>query len=185
MKYFYLATILVLILSLLGSYFVTIYNNLKEKIIKKKQVESIIDDTLRLKYDTLNRVRILLNKSLKGKDASNLDTITKMEKLLDENLTSFEFYRSLINYETKMIKLKENAKKMNNLDEFKNEMDKVEDINVRLSGEIKYYNDVISSYMKIHSTFPGNIVFKITKLKEERYFDNRNLDDNIENDFKI
>ena len=108
-----------------------------------------------------------------------------MEKLPDEKLTSFEFYRSLIDYENKMIKLKESAKKMNNLTEYEDEIENLEELNIKLSGEIRYYNDTISSYMRIYSKFPGNIISKISRLKEERYFDNRNLDDNIEKDFQI
>lgn len=185
MKLFYFIIILVLILSFVGIIFVIEYNHLKEKLLKKKEVESQIDETLRIKYDILIKLKILLNKGLKGKDASNLDTLTKMEKLPDEKLTSFEFYRALIDYENKMISLKENAKKISNLDNCLNELKKIEDLNIKLSGEIRYYNDTISNYMRIYSKFPGNIVAKIFKLKEERYFDNRNLDDNIEKDFQI
>jgi hypothetical protein len=165
--------------------YVTIYNSLKERLFKKKEVESEIDETLRIKYDILNKLKILLNKGLKGKDANSLDTLTKMEKITDEKLTSFELYRSLIDFENKMLRLKDNAKKMTNVEEFENEFEKIEDINVRLSGEIKYYNDVISSYMKIYSKFPGIIIAKTARLKDERYFDNRNLDDSVEKDFQI
>lgn len=185
MELFYFIIIVILLISFLGFFYAVTYNNLKDKLLKKKEVESEIDETLRVKYDSLNIVKVLLNKGLKGKDASNLDTLTKMEKLPDEKLTSFEFYRSLIDYENKMIKLKENAKKMSNIVDYENEMEKIEDLNIRLSGEIRYYNDTISNYMKIYSKFPGNIVAKISRLKEEKYFDNRNLDDDIEKDFKI
>lgn len=185
MEIFYAVIIIILILSLLSSIYVTIYNSLKEKILKKKEVESEIDQTLRTKYDLLSKLKIFLDKGLKGKDANILDTLTKMEKITEEKLTSFEFYRTLIDFENKMIKMKENAKKMSTIKEFENEMEKIEDINIKLSGEIRYYNDVVSSYMKILSRFPGNIVSKLSRLKEEKYFDNRNLDDNIERDFKI
>lgn len=185
MKLFYFIIILVLLLSFLSIIFIIIYNNLKEKILKKKEVETEIDETLRTKYDTLIKLKILLNKGLKGKDASNLDTLTKMEKLPDEKLTSFEFYRSLIDYENKMVKLKENAKKISNLNDYENEMEKIEDLNIKLSGEIRYYNDTVSNYMRRYSKFPGNLVAKISRLKDERYFDNRNLDDNIKKDFQI
>ncbi len=185
MKIFYLITIVILVFSLLGTYFVVIFNSLKEKQIKKKQVESEIDDTLRTKYDILTRIKILFDKGLKGKEASSLDTLTKMDKIIEEDMTSFEFYRTLIDFENKILKLKENSKKMSNEKEYEFEIEKIEDINVKLSGEIKYYNDVVASYMKIYSRFPGNIVSKITRLKEERYFDNRDLYDDIEKDFKI
>ncbi len=182
---FYTITIFILIFSLLGTIYVTIYNNLKEKILKKKEAESEIDQTLREKYDILSKIKTILNTNLKGKDAINLDTLTKMEKITEEKLSSFEFYRSLIDFENKMIKIKENAKKMTSIKDFEFEIEKIEDINVKLSGEIRYYNDVISSYMKIYSKFPGNIVSKTSRLKELKYFDNKNLDDNIEKDFQI
>lgn len=185
MELFYFIIILILILSFLAIVYVNTYNKLKDKILKKKEAEREIDETLRSKYDLLIKVKILLEKGLKGKDASNLDTLNKMEKLPDEKLTSFEFYRSLIDYENKMIKLKESAKKMNNITKYEDEIEHLEELNIKLSGEIRYYNDTISSYMRIYSKFPGNIISKISRLKEERYFDNRNLDDNIEKDFQI
>ena len=185
MKIFYIITIIILLLSILGIIYVTIYNSLKERLLKKKEAETEIDETLRTKYDILSKLKDLLNQGLKEKDADSLYTLIKMEKITDEKLTSFELYRSLIDFENKMLRLKENAKKMSNLEEFEIEFEKIEDINVRLSGEIKYYNDVISAYMRIYSKFPGVIIAKTTRLKDERYFDNRNLDDSVEKDFQI
>lgn len=185
MELFYFIIILILLLSLMAIFYVSTYNNLKDKLLKKREVESEIDETLRNKYDELIKIKILLNNTLKGKDASNLDTLTKLEKLPDEKLTSFEFYRSLIDYENKILKIKENAKKIMNPNEIEEGIEKIEDYNIRLNGEIRYYNDAISNYMRIFSKFPGSVVAKFSKLKEERYFDNRNLDDNYEKDFKI
>lgn len=49
----------------------------------------------------------------------------------------------------------------------------------------KYYNDIITDYNKLVRAFPSNIVSKICKFKERTYFDGKNMNDEIYNDFKL
>ena len=49
----------------------------------------------------------------------------------------------------------------------------------------KYYNDTITEYNKLTKKFPSNIVAIMLKYKEKTYFDGKNMNDDIINDFKL
>ena len=49
----------------------------------------------------------------------------------------------------------------------------------------KYYNDIITDYNKLAKSFPSNLVRIMCKYKKKPYFDGKNMDDDITNDFKL
>ena len=49
----------------------------------------------------------------------------------------------------------------------------------------KYYNDIITDYNKLVRTFPSNIVAKLSKCPVRAYFDGKDMNDDIVNDFKL
>ena len=49
----------------------------------------------------------------------------------------------------------------------------------------KYYNDIITDYNKLVRTFPSNMVAKISKYKVRTYFDGKDMNDDVVNDFKL
>ena len=61
----------------------------------------------------------------------------------------------------------------------------LEDINEKLAVLIDYYNNNITSYNKLITMFPTNIVAKINKYKTKLFFDMKDMSDNDYNDFKL
>ena len=49
----------------------------------------------------------------------------------------------------------------------------------------KYYNDIITDYNKMVKSFPSNIIAIIFKFKDKFYFDGKNMNDDIIDDFKL
>ena len=49
----------------------------------------------------------------------------------------------------------------------------------------KYYNDIVTDYNEYIRTFPSNIVGKLCHLKQRTYFDGKDMNDDILNDFKL
>jgi hypothetical protein len=185
MEIFYFLIVFILIISLLLILYSKIYNDFQEKILKLKETESEIDESLRKKYDIFVNINDILKNNLKGKELKNFEEVSDIEKLKDENLTSFEFYRKLIEYEAIIIKLGTDIKKIQKIDEFSDSLSKVEEMNIKINAQIKYYNEAISSYSMLYSKFPSNIVAKISKFEEKTYFDNKNLSDDKKDDFQI
>lgn len=185
METFYFLIIFILITSLLLILYSKIYNDFQEKILKLNETESEIDESLRKKYDVFININNILKSNLKGKDLKNFEEVSNIEKLKDENLTSFEFYRKLIEYESIIMKLNSDIKKIQKIDEFNDSLLKIEEINIKINAQIKYYNEAISSYSALYSKFPSNIIAKLSRFEERTYFDNKNLSDDKKDDFQI
>ena len=54
-----------------------------------------------------------------------------------------------------------------------------------MSALRKYYNDVITDYNKATHSFPSILVALIFRYKKKFYYDGKNMDDEITNDFRI
>ena len=49
----------------------------------------------------------------------------------------------------------------------------------------KYYNDTITDYNKFARSFPSNVVAKFCGYKQKTYFDGKDMNDEVTNDFKL
>ena len=158
-----------------------IYNKFQDFIIRIKEVEGKIDETLRDKYDDLLKI----NNIVKEKINTDKEIIDDLENIKTDEKTSFEVHRLL-------------KESFNKLDFIKNQYDEVnqsEDVNAlfyeinemdeALSAYIKYYNENIVDYNTYIRKFPFNIIGIILKYKEKQFFDNKDLNDENIKDFKI
>ena len=160
--------------SLIGILFVIFYNKIQTELLRLKQTESELDESLRSKYDLLNNMCEIIK--------YDTDEFTRLK---NEDLSSFEFSRDLKELEKVIennLKETKKGKKGNNLDEKNTEL---KNLNIKLRAQEKYYNEIITSYNNLVKKFPSNIVGKILKLDEKKYFDNKDLNDEVENDFKV
>lgn len=154
----------VIIICLILIAYVSIYNIFQNYLLRINETEREIDEALRKKYDILSEI----------KQKENLEI--EIEEIKNKNLSSFAFYREIIEVETKINGLIDN-KKINN--------DDIIDINTRIESQIKYYNENITLYNNATTKFPGNIVSKISRKKVKNYFDDKNLYDDNKKDFKL
>ena len=157
-----------------------IYNKFQDFIIRIKEVEGKIDDTLRDKYDNLLKI----NNTVKEKINTEKEIIDDLEDIKTDEKSSFEIHRLLKESFNKLDFIKKQYKELNSEDINKlffeiNEMDE------SLNAYIKYYNENIVEYNKYVRKFPFNIVGIILKYKEKSFFDNKDLNDENIKDFKI
>lgn len=157
-----------------------IYNKFQDFIIRIKEVEGKIDDTLRDKYDDLLKI----NNTVKEKINTDKEIVDDLEDIKTDEKSSFEVHRLLKESFNKLDFIKKQYKELNTEDINKlffdiNEMD--ESLNVY----IKYYNENIVEYNKYVRKFPYNIIGIILKYKEKPFFDNKDLNDENIKDFKI
>ena len=157
-----------------------IYNKFQDFIIKIKEVEGKIDDTLRDKYDDLLKI----NNIVKEKINTDKEIIDDLENIKTDEKTSFEIHRILKESFNKLDFIKKQYDELNTEDVNKlfceiNEMDE------SLNAYIKYYNENIVDYNTYIRKFPYNIIGIILKYKEKSFFDNKDLNDENIKDFKI
>ena len=166
MSFFVCLLLVIIILCLLGIWFVSIYNHYQNYIIRINEAESFIDTTLRKRFD-------LLNKSI-GIIKANTDEEKVLEivsKLKSKKLTNFELDRQLYDAINEFNEYKEHYENLKT-----NEAYLKIDINLFESeSEIvalrKYYNDIITDYNKLVKNCPSNFVALIKGYKIKPYFD--------------
>lgn len=176
--------IIIVVCIIIGIY-TTLYNKLQEYVIRINEVESIIDNNLREKYDNINKCVSLI----KANDNINKDIDLKMfdeiVRLRNRKISNFELDRKLIDANTNFITLKEKYEELKSNKELSNISKKIEEIDETLIVNREYYNKQIAEYNKLVKLFPTNIVAKICKYQEKLFFDRKDMSDDDFNDFKL
>ena len=130
-----LLTILILIvISVVG--YIFLYNNLQAYNIKINEAESIIDDLLRKKYDTLDNMKVII---LKETDLLP-NTFEIFEKIKNVNISSFELDRKLTEIGNLIEQIKNDYKALEDNEDFSNYFEDVYEINERLEATKSFYN---------------------------------------------
>ena len=80
---------------------------------------------------------------------------------------------------------KEHYSNLRDNDEFMKIDLSIRESEVEMSALRKYYNDVITDYNKATHSFPSILVALIFRYKKKFYYDGKNMDDEITNDFRI
>ncbi len=165
----------------LGILYLVQYNKMQNYLIRINESESIVDEVLRERFDLIIRVENLINNSI----TINLDIFNEVKKMKTQKVSSFVFDRktneciALI----KQIKkdysvLEENRGLKDIMQDFKNCEEKIE-------AAKSFYNKYTSNLNELIYKFPSNIIAKIHGIKAKNYFDDKNLTDEITEDFKI
>ena len=172
--------IIVIIICLIGIYYAVSFNTLNDLKTKIHEAESIIDESLRNKYDILMRVSNHLKKHMDN----NKNYFKEYEKLKDTNMTNFDMDRKLNEGYTLILKMIDDLK-LNNDDEINSEIETIKRIYEKLTAAKNYYNKNTSEENAIVRKFPTNIIAKIHGFKIKLFFDGKDMDDEIIDDFKM
>ena len=169
-----------IILSTIIINYINIFNKIQSYVIRINEAESSIDTILRKRFDLLNKSINII------KNITNEETVLEqIVKLRSRKLSNFDLDRQLYECINEFTSFKSNYKEL-----LKDESFMKIDIGLNESeSEIvalrKYYNDLITDYNKVIKKAPSNIVACINKFKVKPYFDGKNMEDNITNDFKL
>lgn len=158
--------------------YIVIYNKLQKYVIRIKEAESEIDETLRKRYDLLSSMESLIN--------SNTD-------LKQDNFKDFETDKmSTFDVDRKLSKIKEIFKmivsdypdKLDN-EAFRNLLIEIKIIEEKSDAAKAYYNKYTTSLNMLIKKFPSNLVATMSHIEERSYFDNKNMNDKDILDFKL
>ena len=172
---------IIILLFIVGFIYVTTHNKFQDYIIKINEVEGKIDDSLREKFDII----LNLNNMIKEKIKTKKVLVDDISKLKDENISSFDMDRKLIDAMNKVTFVKEKYPEVEGDEEIIKLIYSIEDIDESLRACKKYYNETISEYNKLIRKIPYNIIGKILKYNEKTFFDGKNMNDEDINDFKL
>jgi len=178
-----LATILVscIVICLLLICYIYAYNIFQSYIIRINEAETFIDTTLRKRFDLLNKSINVIKANIKSKE----EVLEIVVKLRSQKLSNFELDRKLYDAINEFNKYKETYEELKNNESFlKIELGLFES-EAEIVAARKYYNDIITDYNKLVRKFPTIIVAKIHKYNLKNYFDGKDMNDEIINDFKL
>lgn len=161
--------------------YASIYNKFQDYIIRINEVESMIDNSLRSKYDLINRAIPII----KGNIDKERKIFEEIVKLRSRKIGNFELYRILMRASIELGSLKEEFPKIDESDEIKKIIKQIDDIDIKLENAIDYYNDNITIYNTLIKKFPSNIVATFSKYKEKLFFDRKDMSDEDYDDFKL
>lgn len=157
--------VMIIIVCVIAVFYATIYNRFQDYIIRINEVESIIDNNLRNKYDLINRIIPII----KGTVDNDKDIFEEIIKIRSRKISNFELYRILMQSSIQLNSLKE-FPDINKSDEIKKVTKQIEDIDNKIENYIDYYNENITIYNTLVKKFPSNIIAIFSKYKENSFW---------------
>lgn len=115
---------------------------------------------------------------------SNKNYFKDYERLKDLNISNFDMDRKLNEGFTLILKMQSDLKLEDN-EELNKEIESIKRIDEKLCAAKNYYNKNTSLENAIIRRFPTNVIAKIHKFKIKLFFDGKDMDDEIIDDFKI
>ena len=171
--------ILIIVIALIAILYVNTYNNLVIYKTKIEKAENIIDEALRDKYDIIAKLNVLIKKEVTKKDY-----LKDYIELKDKKVSNFEIDRKLTEATNIILEVKNDHEKLNNK-EFNSLLKEIDVINETLASSKNYYNNNTSKLNQIIRKFPSNIIAKIHKYRIKPFFDGKNMQDAVIDDFKL
>ena len=132
--------VIIVIICAMIIFYATIYNKFQDYVIRINEVESIIDNCLRSKYDLINRA-IPIVKSNIDKDEEIFGDIVKLRS---RKIGNFELYRILKKASIELEGLKSTYPEIDKSDEIKKIIKEIKDIDAKVDNSTDYYNDNIT-----------------------------------------
>ena len=169
-----------IVICLILIWIINTYNKFQSLIIRINESEACIDTTLRKRLDLLNKSIGIIEENTKEKNILEI-----INKLRSKKLTNFDLDRQLYDAINEYQRYKEKYNELKNNTDFLKIDIELNESEAEIVALRKYYNDIITDYNKLTKTFPSNLVALICKYKKKTYFDGKNMDDEITNDFKL
>lgn len=172
--------IILIVVCIILIWIIGTYNKFQAYIIRINECEANIDTVLRKRFD-------LLNKSI-GLIKANTDEENVLDiigKLRSKKLSNFDLDRKLYDAINEYSLYKEKYDSLKNNNEFLKIDIELNESEAEIVALRRYYNDIITDYNKIAKSFPSIIIGCLFRYKKKPYFDGKNMDDEIINDFKL
>ena len=181
MEFATIILIIIIILGIIGIIYINSYNKLQFLKTKIEQAENIADESLRSKYDNIVKINNIIKKTLKNKK----DYLKDYVELKDKKISNFELDRELVEATNTIQTLINDYENLENNHDIQEIIYEIKNIDEKLSAAKTYYNKNTTESNQLIRTFPSVIVAKIHKLKTKPYYDGKNMEDEIIDDFKL
>lgn len=172
---------IIILIGALGILYVYQYNKLQHSKTKIDHAECLIDEALRDRYDILTRADKLIKTEL------DIDkTYFKgLDKVKNENISNFDLDRKLTEYVNLLEQIKLDNPDLSGNKGFKDIASENKKASEKLQAAKSYYNKYTSELNDLIRTFPSNVVARMHGIVIKSFFDGKNMEDEIVDDFKL
>lgn len=181
MNLFFIVLILIIIGGCIGIVYITYYNRMQYIRTKIDYAEGIIDNVLRERFDMLVRSDSIVKSVLND----NKEYFKEYIKLKDMKVTNFEIDRKLKEAFNILYKFRDDYPDLEKNSDLKEIFKLIKESDEKIVSLINYYNkntSILNNYIR---KFPSNFVSKFHHFIEKPFFDGKNMNDSIYNDFKL
>ena len=179
---FIYAILILLIISGVGTItYIIYYNALQDCKVKIDESESMIDEALRSKYDILLKLESLIKTNIKETKINFKD----LNDLKKESISNFQLERKLVDTVLLINKIQDDFPKLEEIKEYRELLNDIRVMDERINASKKYYNKYTSKSNELVRKFPSNIIAKFHNITIRNFFDNKDMNDDIINDFKL
>lgn len=172
---------IVIIFGAIGILYIYQYNKLQHSKTKIDHAESLIDEALRTKYDILVQADQYIKKELKSTKSFFKD----LDKLKEKSISNFDLDRKIKEFVSILQQVNLDHPKLTEEKTFKQFFVFLNKADEKLQAAKSYYNKYTSEMNDLIRTFPSNIVARMHKMEIKTFFDGKNLEDTIVDDFKL
>ena len=173
--------ILVILAGIIGIFYVNDYNKLQYLKTKIEQSENIIDESLRAKYDAIVKINSLIKKVIKDKK----DYLKEYVNLKNHRISNFDLDRKLVEAMNVIYELQNDYSILEKNEELKTLLLEIKTTDEKLSAVKNYYNKNTNLCNELIRKFPSMLVAKIHRFKVKPFFDGKDMQDDIIDDFKL
>ena len=181
MELLYAILFIVIIVGAIAILYIYQYNKLQHSKTKIDQAEYLIDEALRSKYDLLVEADKVSKNALK----QDKSFFKGLDKIKNENISNFDLDRKFKEYTAILMQLKSDYSEFGDSKEFKKLLSDNKKVEEKLQATKSYYNKYTSELNDLIRKFPSNIVARMHGIRIKSFFDGKNMEDEIYDDFKL
>lgn len=179
MNYTSIILIAIIIVGTITIIYASVYNNLVIYKLKIEKAESTIDEALRQKYDCIVRLNNLIKKVVTKKDY-----LKEYIELKNKRISNYDLDRKLTEAVNTILDVKNDYSELDTK-EFNKELKLINKLNEELTSSKNYFNKNTSELNELIRKFPSNIIAKIHHYTIKPFFDGKNMQDAVLDDFKL
>ena len=157
------------------------YNKLQHSKTKIDHAECLIDEALRNTYDIL----VKADKVIQSELNDDKTYFKGLDKVKNENISNFDLDRKLTEYISLLEQIKLDYPDLVTNKGFKEVLNENKKASEKLQAAKSYYNKYTSELNDLIRTFPSNIVARMHAISIKPFFDGKNMEDEIVDDFKL
>lgn len=172
---------IIILIGALGILYVYQYNKLQHSKTKIDHAECLIDEALRDRYDILVRA----DKLIKSELNSDKTYFKGLDKVKNENISNFDLDRKLTEYLNLLEQIKLDYPDLTSNKGFKEIVSENKKVSEKLQAAKSYYNKYTSELNDLIRQFPSNVVSRMHGIMIKPFFDGKNMEDEIVDDFKL